>query len=145
MAYPQANTYRAPPASGNPRQVEAWALTETALRLQSAKSSGDKEAILTAVRLNWRLWTLFQAELLDPQCPLPEPIRGNVVALAAFVDKHSLELFSTLVPDKIDVLININRQLAMGLHGDTGLATAETSQTPPQADANQPVSLKISV
>lgn len=145
MAYPQANSYRAPPAPGNPRQVEAWALTETALRLQSARSGGDKETILTAVRLNWRLWTLFQAELLDPQCPLPEPIRGNMVALAAFVDKQSLELFSDLDLDKLDVLINVNRQLAMGLHGDTGLAVTAPSDTPPPDEVPRPASVKLSV
>jgi flagellar protein FlaF len=144
MSYPQTNSYRVPPAPGNPRQVEAWALTETALRMQSAKTHGDKEAMQDAVRLNWRLWTLFQAEILDPQCLLPEPIRGNMVALAAFVDKHTLAVFSDFSPEQLDVLININRQLAMGLHGDGG-AGSEAQSPEPAADAERPASLTVSV
>lgn len=110
-----ANSYRRPPPPGNPLETTAWGLTEMAIRMNDARRS-DQNTMLDTVRLNWRLWTIIQAEVLDPQCMVPEPIRGNMVALAAFVDKHTLDLIA--LPDfgKLDVLIHINRQLAMGLH-----------------------------
>lgn len=110
-----ANSYRRPPSPGNPQETTAWALTEMAIRLNDARRA-EQDTMLDVVRLNWRLWTIIQAEVLDPQCMVPEPIRGNLIALAAFVDKHTLEMLSTPEVGKLDVLINIDRQLAMGLH-----------------------------
>jgi flagellar protein FlaF len=123
---PQMN-YRTPPPAGNSREIEAWGLTEAALRMRAARDAGDKEALLGAVRLNWRLWTLFQADLLGPECVVPEPVRGNLVALAAFIDRHTLEIIADTKPEKIDILISINRELAMGLFTD------------PEADKATPV------
>ena len=107
--------YETPPAPGNPREVEAWGLTQAALRLKAAKESGVEAEILAAVRINWQLWTILQAEMLDPNCPLPADIRGNGVSLANFIDKHSMELIATPNRARLDVLININRELAAGL------------------------------
>ncbi|HZT89955.1 MAG TPA: flagellar biosynthesis regulator FlaF [Stellaceae bacterium] len=101
-----------------PQQAEAWALTTAARRLSEAKGSGDSETILTAVRLNWRLWTIFQSNLADPDCGVPDEIRGNLLSLANFIDKRSVALLLDADPQKVDVLININRQIAAGLLGD---------------------------
>lgn len=109
-------SYTSTPQPGNPRATEAWALTQAALRLKDAREAADRQAMLAAVRLNWRLWTIFQAELLDPDCMLPEGLRGNVLSLANFVDKHSVEVVARPQPEKLDILISINRELAGGLN-----------------------------
>jgi len=111
-----------------PQQAEAWALTTAARRLSEAKTSGSADTILSAVRLNWRLWTIFQANLSDPDCGVPNEIRGNLLSLANFIDKRSVELLLDADPNKVDVLININRQIASGLLGDTRPAAAEPAQ-----------------
>jgi flagellar biosynthesis activator protein FlaF len=106
----------APAVTADPRQVEGWALSETALRMNTARQEPvDEAGLLQAVRLNWRLWTIFQASLFEPDCPLPADIRNNILSLANFVDKHTAAIIADPDPSKLDVLIGINRELASGL------------------------------
>jgi flagellar protein FlaF len=114
-SYPQG--YRTVPTPGNPRHTEAWALTEAARRMKEAAQSDplDLGTFLQAVRLNWRLWTIFQAEMSSPDCKLPVEIRQNMIALCNFVDKTAVDIISDPHPSKVNVLININREIASGL------------------------------
>lgn len=111
-------SYEAPPLKGNPRRTEAWALTQAALKMKAAKEDGDREQMLAAIRLNWRLWTIFQSELLSPDCPVPDDIRSNVLSLSEFVDKQTIDFISAPIPEKLNILISINRELAGGLYTD---------------------------
>jgi len=105
-----------PTSTANPRQIESWALTETAARMSTARQDPvDEATLLHAVRLNWRLWTIFQASLLEPDCPLPVEIRNNILSLANFVDRHTAGIIAAPSPDQLDVLIRINREIAAGL------------------------------
>lgn len=128
-------SYSTPPAPGNPREVEAWALTQVALRMKAAQESKDPEAMNAAVRLNWQLWTIIQADLLDSACPLPPDIRANALSLANFIDKHTVEFFSNPIPAALGVLININRELAGGLFqkppGSDPTASGKDQMPPP--------------
>lgn len=81
------------------------------------------DEMIAAVRLNWRLWTIIQAELLDPHCPLPADLRSNVLNLSQFIDKQSVAFIGERDPEMITVLISINRELAGGLY-----------MTPPQGE-----------
>ncbi len=119
--------YRSPPAGGSSREIEAWALTESALRMRAAANANDKDAILAAVRLNWRMWTFFQADMLGPECGLPDDLRGNLLSLAAFIDRHTVEVLASPQPAALDILISINRDLAMGLL-ENPAASAEVAQ-----------------
>ncbi len=123
MSYPVNKTgYMNVPPGGNPRATEAWALTETARRMSEAQREGAPiEQLLGAVRLNWRLWTIFQAEISDDSCPLATEIRENMLSLSNFVDKTCVDIISDPTPKKLDILISINRNLAAGLF-----------ETPPQ-------------
>ena len=114
---PRANPYsNVPTANADPRQIEGWALTETAIRMKAAQREPVDEAVLLeAVRLNWRLWTIFQASLLEPDCPVPIEIRNNILSLSNFIDKHTAGIIAEPRPDKLDVLIRINREIAGGL------------------------------
>lgn len=129
------NKYNVPPPEGNPRATEAWALTQAALRMKAAQQTNELEAMLTAVRLNWQLWTIIQSELLSPDCPVPADIRQNVLSLANFIDKHTVAFIGAPEAKKLNVLISINRELAGGLYaaapapaaGEAARGTAEAA------------------
>lgn len=111
-----AKSQEASLGSGPPQLTESWALTTAARKMLEAKERPDDiEGLTHAVRINWRLWTIFQAELIDQTSPMPAEIRGNLLSLAAFIDKQSTYILGDPKPEKLDVLININRQIAAGL------------------------------
>jgi flagellar biosynthesis activator protein FlaF len=113
MASP-AQAYARAPQGGNPAKTEAWALLEAARRIESAKSQ-DRAALLEAVRFNWRLWTIFQTDLVDQNCTLPAEVRGNLLGLANFIDRHTASILANPEPRQVEVLVNINRQIGEGL------------------------------
>jgi flagellar protein FlaF len=104
--------------NASPEQTLAWGLTTTARRMAAACDPGTtKEQVLDAVRVNWRLWTIIQAEQADPDCATPKGIREGLLNLANFIDKRSIELLASPDPAKLQPLININRNIAAGLLG----------------------------
>src|SRR5262245_41719645 len=106
--------------SSTPQEIEGMALITAARRIADAKQASDgPAALLQALRQNWQLWTIFQAELCAPDCPVPRAIRQNLLSLANFIDKKTIELLRSPDPGKVDVLVNINRQIASGLMGKT--------------------------
>jgi flagellar biosynthesis activator protein FlaF len=126
-----AKQYQRLPELGNPARTEAWALIEMARALHRSKSASLDER-RAALRKNWRLWTIFQAGLLDPDCQMPAETRGNLLALANFIDRHTAALLADGDPQKIDTLVNINRQISEGLL-DGQRASAAPERTQPAA------------
>jgi flagellar biosynthesis activator protein FlaF len=130
--------YQRAPQLGNPSRTEAWALLEAARELHSSKDESlDKRR--AALRRNWRLWTIFQANLLDPDCQVPAEIRRNLLGLANFIDRHTAALLGSGEPAKIDVLVNINRQISEGLLDGQRAATARASAAAASASLSQTI------
>jgi len=113
MTLPQKR-YQRTPEPGNPARSEAWALLEAARELFQARTA-PIDVVRGALRRNWRLWTIFQANLLDPDCQVPAEIRSNLLGLSNFVDRQTAALLANPDPARIDVLVNINRQISEGL------------------------------
>lgn len=117
----QIRKYERRPQPGNPAQTEAWALLEAAKRMAvSIMASGDDPKVVrnarkAALRLNWRLWTIFQAELTVERSEVPQDIRVNMLTLCKFVDKHTVGALANPTPEALAVLIEINRNIAAGL------------------------------
>src|SRR5579862_7642308 len=109
-----AKGYQRTPEPGNPARSEAWALLEAARTLNQTKD-GPIDEFRAALRANWRLWTIFQASLIEPDCALPSELRGNLLGLANFIDAMTVDLLAQREPKKIEALININRQISEGL------------------------------
>lgn len=109
-------------ASG--RELEATALTKGALLLAEVQQKWDSperdQLLETALTYNQRLWSLFQTELTDPSNPLPEEIKTNLLVLSALVDKRIFEVMAYPAPEKLNLIINVNRNIAAGLRGDAG-------------------------
>jgi flagellar biosynthesis activator protein FlaF len=123
------NQYPRIPEQGNPARTEAWALLEAARELNRVKNLPLDER-RAALRRNWRLWTIFQANLLDPGCQVPAETRRNLLGLANFIDRQTGELLANCEPDRIDVLININRQISEGLLDGQRATPARVSPPP---------------
>jgi flagellar protein FlaF len=103
------------PEPGNPRRTEGWALLEAARRLEEARRIGSGDAVLGAARLNWRLWTIFQASLSDSQCGLPDDLRVKMLSLANFIDRRSAEISAEPKPELLDALVRINLEVGGGM------------------------------
>lgn len=126
------------PTSDDPRDVEAWGLTEAARRLIHARQTPENSDLLRqALSLNQRLWTIFQTSMVDPECPLPKDIRDNVLALSIIVDRQTFDRLIDLDVNKLDRLIDINRAVATGLsqRPTATAAPATVTQAPAPAAA----------
>jgi len=106
--------------------------------MESAKSQ-DRASLLEAVRFNWRLWTIFQTDLVDQNCTLPAEVRGNLLGLSNFIDRHTAGILANPEPSQVDVLVNINRQIGEGLlEGQRNARTqAATSADKPPAQLRE--------
>lgn len=104
------------------RELEASVLAKAAIRLQEVQqhwTDPDHEVQLDeALKYNQRVWSFFQSEISQMENPLPAEIKQNILALSVFVDRRIFEVMAYPAPEKLDILININRNIAAGLRGD---------------------------
>jgi flagellar protein FlaF len=115
-----ANTYaKNAQQTGNPRELEAQLLMRAAAKLQAVHDGSlvKSEEVVSAIRYNRRLWTVFGGSVGRPENPLPLQVKQNLANLANFIVKHSmtLETSTESSANRVGVLININREIAAGL------------------------------
>lgn len=102
------------------RGVEAAVLTKAARKLKECRDNWDNKAdgkLEAALKYNQRIWSIFQAELAQADHPLPKHLRSDILKLSGFVDRRILETMASPSPDKLDIVIRINENLAAGLRG----------------------------
>lgn len=103
------------------RDIEAAALTRCALLLEECRKkwdAADRDTLLSeAMRRNQQVWSILQGELVKDDNPLPVEIRNNLLTLSVFIDKRMIEVMANPEPDKLNILIDINLNLAAGLRG----------------------------
>jgi flagellar protein FlaF len=124
MARSALDAYRsAEKAAVSGRELEATALFKSARQLEAVQRSWDAPdrgaRLDEALQYNIRLWTFFQTELSEADHPMPVELRKNLLELSKYVDKRTFEVMAFPDPAKLQVLININRQIGMGLSQKT--------------------------
>lgn len=101
------------------RELEASVLTRAGLMLKQVQENWNApdrdEKLLEAIKFNQKVWSFFQAELSDPENPLPRNIRQDILNLSLFVDKRLFEVLASPDPDKLSIVIDINFNIAAGL------------------------------
>lgn len=118
------------------RQTEARALLEAARRMAEAqKKSDDREGYRAALRLNWRLWTIIQSDIVSAENVLPAEIKANIMSLSVFIDKHTVGALADPDVVKMNVLIEINRNIASGLMATPAQESLSPSQSAGQSAA----------
>lgn len=102
----------------NPREHEANLLTKAAQQLQAVKDPFNprSDEFRDALTYNRKLWSIFAGSVSGGDNPLPHQIRENIANLGVFILKHTVSIQASPAPEKLDVLININREIAAGLY-----------------------------
>lgn len=96
------------------RMGEAQTFTEAARALHEARTSGDRAAMVKALKQNLNLWTQLQAELSQPDHKMSDSLRANLLKLSVFVDRRTIEALADPNPALLEALVDINRQVAQG-------------------------------
>lgn len=101
------------------RELEAHVLLKSAKFLQDIQKDWDNttsEVLEETLKYNRQIWMMFYDTALEnPEGDRPNDLRSNIINLANFVFKREIEIMSTPAKEKLDVLVNINREIAAGL------------------------------
>lgn len=90
---------------------------KAAHRLQEVKENwqSSSDNLSPALFYNRKLWTVLTQSALRGDNPLPDMIKQNIANLGVFIFKQTLETEVEPAPEKLTILITINREIAAGL------------------------------
>ena len=100
-------------------ELESRALIRTASKLNMIKEDWEntRSDLNEALEKNRRLWSILASAMKEKDCPQPIEIKQNILNLANYVFKRTMEVLSAPAPEKLDILITINMNIARGLSG----------------------------
>lgn len=136
------NAYGATATANDPRALEGKILLKAASKLEDLATrlrAGENVRVVERgeiLEYNQKLWQVFVSDTMNPDHPLPQEIKNNIATLALFIFKRTLELLADTNPDKIQALIDINRNIAAGVLKKP--AGAKPDAQPSKADV-QPI------
>ncbi|MBT8368881.1 MAG: flagellar biosynthesis regulator FlaF [Deltaproteobacteria bacterium] len=108
-------------ATRSGRAIEAAVLTKAAVKLKECQDNWDapdrEHRLDEALKYNQRIWSIFQSELSRDDHEMPKKLRLDILRLAAFIDRRLFETMAFPEPEKLNIVININNNLAAGLRG----------------------------
>lgn len=101
------------------REVEARVLLNAAnkfQKLQTDWSSITAESLEDALNHNRQIWMMFVDNATnDPSADRPRELRSNIANLGAFIFRHTMAVLAEPKKEKLNILIEINREIAAGL------------------------------
>ena len=121
----QSQSYNPAPVSNDPREIEAWALMKSADRLENARREIDDHEVRESLRINQILWTIIQTAVAGTETELPPDVRDNILRLSIIVDNKTYDCLGDLDREKLPFLIDLNRNIALGLMGMPGEGATE--------------------
>lgn len=103
----------------NQRELEAHLLLKAANEMQKLHdrwNDATPQDIDNILTYNRKLWTVFLDTALENPDDRPNALRSNIVSLCNFIFKRTIQILASPSPDKVLVLIDINREIAAGLN-----------------------------
>lgn len=103
------------------RELEARVLLKAATKIQELQANWNPaniEQIDEVLKFNRQIWMIFYDTAIEnKEGNRPDQLRSNILNLANFVFKRTVEILGDSNPtkEKLDVLITINRDIAAGL------------------------------
>jgi flagellar protein FlaF len=110
-------------ATHSGREIEAAVLTKAAVKLKECRDNWDApdrdHKLDEALKYNQRIWNIFQSELSREDHEMPKKLRLDILRLAAYIDRRIFETMAFPAPEKLNIVIDINNNLAAGLRGSS--------------------------
>lgn len=101
------------------RELEGRVLLKAARMIRDLQSNwGDvtSDILESTLKYNRQIWMLFyDAALENPEGNRPNDLRSNIINLANFIFKRETEILARPEKSKLDILVNINKEVAAGL------------------------------
>ncbi len=129
------NPYMTTESSAMPQnELEARALIRTASRLNGIKERWpvSTNELNEALDLNRKLWTILVTGATEENNPLPLEIKQNIFNLAHFIFKHTFAVMAKPSAQSLEILININMNIARGLNEQSLRKSQSTEERPEQ-------------
>ena len=106
-------------AGMNEAELESRALIKTAAALNNVKENWETSGneLAQALEKNRKLWSILASAMTEEDCPQPKEVKQNIINLASFIFKRTIDVLAHPSPEKLDILININMNIARGLAG----------------------------
>ena len=131
--------------AGSQREMEGRILLKSNKQLQAVLDNWDnraKDQLEDALTYNRQIWMLFYDTALENKDGgRPNDLRSNIVNLANFIFKREMDILADPKPQKIDILININREISAGLMVNN---EGTKPQSPPTQQSNTQSTTDIS-
>jgi len=125
--------------AGCQREMEARILLKANRMFQTLIDNWDsrgKDDLEEALIYNRQVWVLFYDTALENKDgERPNDLRSNIVNLANFIFKREMEILSNPQKEKLDILININREVSAGLMTNNQAAENTPSNQPSEKSA----------
>lgn len=99
------------------REIEAQALLKAARKLQELQTGWDSRApsaVEETLKYNRQIWVLFYDNATSKPAEAAS-LHANIISLAGFVFKRSMDIIAEPDREKLSILISINREIAAGL------------------------------
>lgn len=101
------------------RELEARVLIKAAKNMQTLRDDWENvtpDLLDDVLRYNRQIWLMFVDTAMEDGNPdRPTELRKNIANLGTFIFNHSIELLANPAKEKLDILIDINREIAAGL------------------------------
>lgn len=113
----------------DPRELEGRVLLKAANMIKDLQDNWDAttpQLIEETLKYNRQIWVMFYDTALENgDNNRPNDLRSNIINLANFVFKRSMDIMAKPEKDKLNILININREIAAGLMSQQQQKVAE--------------------
>ncbi|HIJ60403.1 MAG TPA: flagellar biosynthesis regulator FlaF [Nitrospirae bacterium] len=110
-----------PSVASSNREIEAIAIDKATVMLEYCRDNWNleniRELLFEALRHNQTLWTILRNDMRSQENLLPQEIKNNIIALANFINKRTFEIQSFPIKEKLNILIDINKNISAGLKG----------------------------
>jgi len=132
------NAYGAAAKIEGGRDLEGRILLKSAAMLEALKKrleAGEKVPVQESgdvLEYNQKLWQFFVNAMKNEEHPLPREIKNNIATLGLFMFKRTLEVMIDTKPEKLQAMIEINRNIA------AGLLTKPRAETKPETPGKLP-------
>lgn len=111
------------------RELEGRVLLKAARMIKDLQDNWDSvnaELLESTLKYNRQVWMMFYDTALEnPEGDRPNDLRSNIINLANFIFKRELEIMAAPEKEKLNILININKEIAAGLMSKPISAAAE--------------------